>query len=96
MKNQVFRPIKKIISNILWLIIIPVGTVIQAIELDFNNSIQKAIYDRVVEATRTIYQINDELAKQPAKRISNTLQKQKETLISEIQELIARVYRLEF
>ena len=44
MKNQVFRPIKKIISNILWLIIIPVGTVIQAIELDFNNLISWIIF----------------------------------------------------
>lgn len=66
------------------------------VELDFDDSSQKAIYDRVVEATRTVYQINEELAKQPAKRIVNTLQKQKENLISEIQELIARVYRLEF
>ena len=66
------------------------------IELDFNDPRQKAIYDRVIEATRTIYQINDELAELPAKRIVSTLQRQKENLISEIQELIARVYRLEF
>lgn len=66
------------------------------VELDFNDPSQKAIYDKVVEATRTIYQINEELAEQPAKRIANTLQRQKESLIYEIQELIARVYRLEF
>lgn len=66
------------------------------VELNFNDSSQKAIYDRVVEATRTIYQINEKLAEQPAKRTANTLQRQKENLISEIQELIARVYRLEF
>lgn len=66
------------------------------IELDFDEPNQKSIYDRVVKATRTIYQINEELAKQPAKRIINILQRQKNNLISEIQELIARVYRLEF
>lgn len=66
------------------------------VELNFDDPGQKKIYERVVEATRTIYQMNVELAKQPAKRIANTLQRQKEILISEIQELIARVYRLEF
>lgn len=66
------------------------------VELNFDDPSQKAIYDRVVDATRTIYQINEELAEQPAKRITNTLQRQKENLISEIQELITRVYRLEF
>lgn len=66
------------------------------VELDFDDPNQKVIYDRVVEATRTIYQINDELAERPPKRVTNILQKQKDDLISEIQELIARVYRLEF
>ena len=66
------------------------------VELDFGDPVQKGIYDRVVEATGTIYQINEELAGQPAKRIAGALQGQKEHLISEIQELIARVYRLEF
>ena len=66
------------------------------VELDFSDSKQKAIYDRVVEATREIYRINEELNRQPAKRIAVTLQRQKENLISEIQALIATVYRLEF
>lgn len=66
------------------------------VELDFGDPVQKGIYDRVVEATGTIYQINEELAGQPTKRIAGALQGQKEHLISEIQELIARVYRLEF
>lgn len=66
------------------------------VELDFENPTQKAIYDRVVEATKEIYQINDTLVEQPAKHIVNTLQRQKENLITEIQDLIARVYRLEF
>lgn len=66
------------------------------VELNFNDLSQKKIYDRVVEATRMIYQINEEIVAQPAKRIVTILQKQKEKLILEIQELIARVYRLEF
>lgn len=66
------------------------------IELNFNDPIQKSIYDKVVKKTRIIYQINKDLANRPAKRIANTLQRQKESLIYEIQELIARVYRLEF
>ena len=66
------------------------------VELNFGDSKQKAIYDRVVEATREIYRINEELNGQPAKRIAATLQRQKESLISEIQGLIGSVYRLEF
>lgn len=66
------------------------------VELDFDDSKQKSIYDRVVEATREVYRINEELNSQPAKRIVATLQRQKESLISEIQGLIVSVYRLEF
>lgn len=66
------------------------------VELDFGVETQKAIYDRVVAASREIYEINDTLASHPSKRIANLLQRQKDSLISEIQELIAKVYRLEF
>lgn len=66
------------------------------VELNFDDPNQKAMYDRVVKATRMVYQINEDMAAQPAKQIVNTLQRQKEFLISEIQELVARVYRLEF
>lgn len=66
------------------------------VELDMNVPEQKGIHDRVVAASREIYEINDALAGRPAKRIANLLQRQKEGLISKIQDLIARVYRLEF
>jgi len=66
------------------------------VELDFDDPKQKSIYDRVVEATREVYRINEELNAQPAKRIVATLQRQKDSLISEIQGLIGSVYRLEF
>lgn len=66
------------------------------VELDFNNKQQKAIYDRVVSASKEIYKINGDLATAPAKRIANMLQRQKDNLISEIQALIEKVYRLDF
>ncbi len=66
------------------------------VELDFAVPAQKALYDRVVEATREIYDINATLAARPAKRISTLLQTQKTALIKEIQDLISRVYNLEF
>ena len=66
------------------------------VELNFEDAAQKSIYDRIVEATREIYDINSTLASQPAKRIFSILQVQKSARINEIQDLIARVYRLEF
>lgn len=66
------------------------------VELDFNDSRQKAIYDSVVESTHKIYRINEELSKHPSKRNASILLRQKRSLISEIQGLIASVYRLEF
>jgi len=66
------------------------------VELDFENTVQKGIYDRVVEASREIYDINSSLSNHPPKRVSILLQSRKETLINEIRELIAKVYRLDF
>lgn len=66
------------------------------VELDFNNAVQKGIYDRVVEASREIYDINATLSSQPAKRISTLLQARKDALIKEIDGLIAKVYQLDF
>lgn len=66
------------------------------VELDFDNDVQKGIYDRVVEASREIYDINTTLSSQPAMRISTLLQTRKGVLIKEIEELIAKVYQLDF
>lgn len=65
------------------------------VELDFNVERQKAIYDRVVSASQEIYVINDELSTKPSKRIANLLQRKKDKLITEINNLIGEVYRLE-
>jgi len=66
------------------------------VELNFDDDVQKGIYDRVVGASREIYDINATLSGQPAKRISTLLQARKDALIKEIEELIARVYQLDF
>lgn len=66
------------------------------IELDLSKSEQKTIYDRVVEASREIYAINNNLATEPSKQVESTLIRQKNTLISEIEALIKRVYELDF
>lgn len=66
------------------------------VELDFNEPAQKEIYDRVVEATREIYGINDRLATRPSKSAESVLQRKKTGLIAEIEALIAKIYRLEF
>lgn len=66
------------------------------VQLDFDDSKQKAIYDRAVEASREIYSINDRLNQHPSKQIETTLIRQKDALIKEIDCLISRVYRLDF
>lgn len=66
------------------------------VELDFSDDIQRGIYDRVVEASREIYDINGTLSTKPAKRISMLLQSRKDSLIAEIEALIERVYHLDF
>lgn len=66
------------------------------VELNFEDNGQKALYDRVIEASREIYDINSTLSARPAKRISVLLQSRKDALIKEIQGLIERVYQLDF
>lgn len=66
------------------------------VELDLKNNAQKAIYDRIVKASRDIYDINRILAGKPSKREVIVLQNQKEILIREIKELVTKVYQLDF
>ena len=66
------------------------------VELNFEDKAQKAIYDRVVKASQEIYDINNTLLNNPAKRISSLLQSRKINLIKEIQGLIEKVYQLDF
>ena len=55
-----------------------------------------ALFDRVFEESRGVYAINDKLDQKPSKQIETTLVRQKASLIKEIDDLISRVYRLEF
>lgn len=66
------------------------------VKLDFDDAKQKALYDRVVEASREVYAINKKIDQKPSKQIETTLVRQKNSLIKEIDELISSVYRLEF
>lgn len=66
------------------------------VELDFNQPAQKAIYERVVALTREVYAVNSKLDADPSKAAISVLQRKKTEIILEIEELIARVYRLEF
>lgn len=66
------------------------------VELDFSDAAQKRLYDRVVEASREIYSINEKLHRRPAKRIAIQLLAKKSSLIEEIQGLVAQVYHLDF
>lgn len=66
------------------------------VELDFSDRRQKEIHDSVVAASRRIYSINTELMNRPAKRIAALLQDEKNTLIHKIQNIIEKVYRLEY
>lgn len=66
------------------------------VELDFSDTAQKQLYDRVVAASREIYSINERLSGRPAKRITIQLLSKKDSLIKEIQDLIERVYHLDF
>ena len=66
------------------------------VELDFNMPTQRRIYNRVVEATREIYRINNRLVVRLPKSAESIVLRQKNELITEIESLISQVYRLEF
>ena len=66
------------------------------VELDFSDNAQKRIYDRVVEASKEIYSINENLKMRIPKRVAIQLLAKKDSLVSEIQSLIERVYHLDF
>lgn len=66
------------------------------VKIDFSDINQSKIYNRVIENSRKIYSINSQLETKPSKQIVTTLQRQKEVLIKEIENLISRVYHLDF
>ena len=66
------------------------------VKIDFSDTKQLNIYNRVVENSRKVYSINSQLKSKPSKQIVTTLQRQKEVLIEEIEDLISHVYHLDF
>lgn len=66
------------------------------VDLDFNIPSQKALYDSVVEETRQIYSINEQLKQEPEKKVVSVLQKEKDRLITSIEVKIDKIYRLEY
>lgn len=66
------------------------------VELDFSDDKQRNLYSSVVEKSKKIQDINLKLEQNPAKQVETILQRQKQTLIEEIEMLISKVYELEF
>jgi len=63
------------------------------IKLDFSVKSHKALHDQVVEETKRIYELNQMIASTSAKATLTIRNREKETLIREIEDLIEKVYR---
>jgi type I restriction-modification system DNA methylase subunit len=66
------------------------------VELNLEDSSQKALYDRVIAYSREIYGLNRTLSSQPTKSIESITIRRKQELIKGIEDTIGQVYRLEF
>lgn len=64
------------------------------VELDFTDVSQRKIHDKVVNLSRKIYEINENLAQRPAKRIASILLNEKSSLIQAIRDQIEAVYQM--
>ena len=81
-----------------WLPVSSTGHMIlvdEFIKLDFSDQKQKKLYDEVVLKTRKIYALNKQMMSHPDKASINILEKEKNRIIVDIQELIGKVYRQE-
>lgn len=65
-------------------------------KIDFNNDIQRNLYNDVVMKTREIYKINDELINKKDKATIKILEKEKNRLIKIIEDKITLVYQQKF
>lgn len=66
------------------------------IELDLKDFYQKELYDKVIDSSKEIYRINKTLSNKTDKSTTNILSKEKNKLINDIEEVITKIYRLEF
>lgn len=66
------------------------------IKLNFSDRKQKELFDQVVDNTKQISKLNDELLGKTDKATRNVLEKEKKRLIKKIEEMITRVYQQNF
>lgn len=66
------------------------------IEINFEDEAQQRLYNKVVENTRLVYEINNQLKHTRDRHSANVLKNRKDSLISDIEELISKVYRQQF
>lgn len=66
------------------------------LELNLNDPEQRALYREVVELSKRVQAINALLLDNPSKKRATVLGREKENAIARIEDLIDRVYSLEF
>lgn len=66
------------------------------IQLDFTDKKQTKLYSRVVDDTKQIHRLNEELVSRTDKAARNVLTKEKNRLIKKIEEMITKVYQQRF
>ena len=64
--------------------------------IDFSDVKQKNIYDMIIEYTRKIYQLNENMKNKSDKATVNVLRKEKDMLINKIENLITKIYQQDF
>lgn len=68
---------------------------IPIINIDFGNENQAKLYYNIIEMTKRIYAINDELKQKLDKRKFNVLSGEKNELITNIEECVSKLYGIE-
>ncbi len=69
---------------------------IPIVDLNFNDSKQKALYDKVIGNMKKIYELNDLLKEKHDKATKEAIEKEKDLMISLIREDITKIYQLRF
>lgn len=66
------------------------------VELDFSIEQQKSMHDEVVSLAQEVYKINEMLSNNPSKRVEEVMNRKKSSTIKEIEEIIEKIYKLNF
>jgi hypothetical protein len=69
---------------------------IPIVALDFDDEKQSNLYNTVVSNAKRIYELNYEMEDKSDKATLNILEKEKNKLMKQIEELITRVYQQKF